>query len=473
VADTTSSTLITSTGATVIATRPRTHYANVGDDRYVAYQVFGDRPLDLVFVPTWISQIEALWEEPSVVRVLERMARFSRVILFDRRGTGLSDPVTGAPTLEERMDDVRAVLDAVGSERAALFGFSEGGPMSALFAATYPSRVSALILYGMAPRALRAPDYPWGREPSERPQEWDRIAATYGYAEDLLLDVWGRTTDVEAMSPGAIGDERVYEWLGRLQRLAAGPGAALEILRTIAETDVRDVLPTISVPTLIIHRAGDTIVPVEVGRYVASLMPEAKYVELPGVDHLPILGDSDLILDEMEEFLTGMRHEPEPDRVLSTILFTDIAGSTERAAELGDRRWRDLLATHNEAVRRELALFRGREVKTTGDGFLATFDGPARAIRCACAIVHAMRPLGIEIRAGLHTGECEVMDGDIGGLAVHIAARVAGHAAASEVLASRTVIDLVAGSKLEFQPRGTHRLKGVPGKWQLYTCVSE
>jgi class 3 adenylate cyclase len=447
---------------------PETRYARSGPV-HIAYQVVGDGPVDLVYVPSWLSQVEALWEEPAVVRFIERVTSFARLILFDRRGTGLSDPVIGAPTLEERMDDVRAVLDAVGSRRAALFGFSEGGPMSALFAATHPARTSALILYGTAPRALRAPDYPWGRAPEDDPTlHWDEIAERWGQVDDVGIDVWGRIVEVSRMSPSAAGDERLQRWLARVLRLSASPGAAREIVRAIAETDVRDVLPLIRVPTMILHRVEDAIVPIEVGRYVASLMPRARYIELDGCDHLPVLGDSDAVIGEIEEFLTGMRQEREPDRVLATILFTDIADSTRHAVELGDKRWRDLLLMHDHVVRHQLERFAGREVKTIGDGFLATFDGPARAIRCARAIVEAMRPLGIEARAGLHTGECEVIGEDIGGLAVHIAARVSALAGRGEVLASRTVTDLVAGSKIRFAARGEHALKGVPGTWELF-----
>ncbi len=443
------------------ALRPETRYAKSGDT-HIAYQVLGDGPIDLVYVPSWISQVEQLWEEPSLVRFMERLLTFSRLILFDRRGTGLSDPVVGAATLEERMDDVRAVLDAVGSERAALFGFSEGGPMSALFAATYPARTSALILYGTTPREMWAPDFPLGRGTAERESFYT-----------MMLRDWGSGAGIEVLAPSAVDDEAFRRWLGRLERLAASPGSARRIISAIEETDVRQILPTISVPTLVLHRSGDLMVPVEIGRYVASLIPHAKYVELPGDDHLPVPGDSDQILDEIEEFLTGMRQDHEPDRILATILFTDIVGSTERAGELGDRRWRDLLESHYEVVRKELSRFRGTEVKTIGDGFLATFDGPARAIRCADAILQATRPLGIELRAGLHTGECEMMEGDIGGLAVHIAARVSGLAGPGEVLVSRTVADLVAGSDLKFTDRGTHTLKGIRGKWQLFAVVSD
>jgi class 3 adenylate cyclase len=444
-------------GLSDIVLPPDTHYARSGDV-HIAYQVVGERPIDLVYVPSWGSQVEQLWEEPSLVRLLRRLLSFCRLILFDRRGSGLSDPVVGAPTLEERMDDVRAVLDEVGSRRAALLGFSDGGPMSALFAATYPERTSALVLYGTTPRELWAPDFPWGRTLAQRRQ-----------LVELMLGDWGHGSGIELVAPSAAEDETFRRWFARMQRLSASPGTALEIMRTIEQIDVRRVLPTIRVPTLVLHRAGDRLVPVEAGRRVAELIPDATYVELPGDDHLPMLGDSDGVVDEIEEFLTGTHHERESDRVLATILFTDIVGSTRRASQLGDRRWRDLLEGHHRIVRRELARFRGREVKTVGDGFMATFDGPARAIRCASAIVGSVRALGIEVRAGLHTGECEVMGEDIGGLAVHIAARVAAAAGPGEVLASRTVTDLVAGSRIEFTERGGARaLKGVPGRWQLF-----
>ena len=441
------------------ALQPETRYAKSGDV-HIAYQVLGDGPIDLTYVPSWISQVEQLWEEPSLVRFIERLLTFARLIIFDRRGTGLSDPVVGAATLEQRMDDVRAVLDAVGSKRTALFGFSEGGPMSALFAATYPARTSALILYGTTPRELWAPDFPLGRGTEERESFYT-----------MMLRGWGTGAGIEILAPSAAGDAAFRRWLGRMQRHAASPGSARRIIRTIEETDVRQVLPTISVPTLVLHRSGDLMVPVEIGRYVASMIPHAKYVEIPGNDHLPVPGDSDRILDEVEEFLTGMRLDHEPDRTLATILFTDIVGSTERAAELGDRRWRDLLESHYDMVRKELDRFRGMEVKTIGDGFLATFDGPARAIHCAEAIIQAVPALGIELRAGLHTGECEIMDGDIGGLAVHSAARVSALAGPGEVLISRTVADLVAGSNLRFTDRGSHVLKGIQGEWQLFALV--
>ena len=450
---------------------PAIRYARSGE-MHVAYQVVGDGPIDLVYVPSWLSQVEALWEEPAVVRFIERVTAFARLILFDRRGTGLSDPVIGAPTLEERMDDVRAVLDAVGSPRAALFGFSEGGPMSALFAATHPARTSALILYGTAPRALRAPDYPWGRAPEDDPtRHWDELAERWGQVDDVGIDVWGRVRSVAQMSPSAAGDERLQRWLARVLRLSASPGAARDIVRAIAATDVRDVLPLIRVPTLILHRVDDATVPIEVGRHVASLMPRARYIELPGCDHLPILGDTDAVIGEIEEFLTGMRQEREPDRVLATILFTDIADSTRHAVELGDKRWRDLLLTHDHVVRHQLERYCGREVKTVGDGFLATFDGPARAIRCALAIRESLRSLGLDVRAGVHTGEVERRPGENPrGIAVHVCSRVAALAAGGEVLVSATTHDLVAGSGLVFDDRGEHELKGVEGKRRLFAA---
>ena len=447
---------------------PKTRYALSGHV-HIAYQVVGHGPIDLVYVPSWIAHVEAMWEEPAVARFAERLGSFARLILFDRRGTGMSDPVAaGAATLEDRMDDVRAVLDAVGSERAALFGFSEGGPMAALFAATYPHRTSALILYGMQPRALRAPDYPWAPTLAEAMRNQAAVLRGWGDPDEQLFDMWTGVGGVEMLAPSVAHDPRFRSWLARVVRLAASPGAATEIMRAIAETDVREILPTIRVPTLILHRTGDRAVPVEAARWVAGRMPHARYVELAGEDHLPVVGDSDAIVDEVEEFLTGMRHTWEPERSLTTILFTDIVDSTRHAAEFGDRRWRDALAAHDQAVRVELERHRGREVKTMGDSFLATFDGPARAIRCALAIMRAVHPLGLQLRAGLHTGECELVEGDLAGLAVHIAARVLAAAAPGEILASRTVTDLVAGSKIPFRDRGVHELKGVPGEWQLF-----
>jgi class 3 adenylate cyclase len=439
--------------------QPETRYTQSGEI-YIAYQVVGDGPLDLMLVPGFVSHLEYRWEDPGLARMLGRLASFSRLITFDKRGTGLSDRTAGLDTLEQRMDDVRAVMDAVSSERAALFGYSEGGPMSALFAATYPERTVALVLYGTYARRAWAPDYPWGRTP----EEWQRLVET-------IRTEWGGPMGITTWGPSVAADERFRRWWATYLRLAASPGAAIAIQQMNMEIDVRHVLPVIRVPTLIVHRTGDRMARAGQARYMAEQIPGAKYVELPGDDHIPWVGDADAIVDEVEEFLTGARPGAEPDRVLATVLFTDVVGSTERAAELGDRRWRDLLDSHHAVVRKELSRFRGREVSTAGDGFLATFDGPARAIRCAGAITEAVKPLGLEVRAGLHTGEIELMGDDVAGLAVHIAARVAASAGPGETLASSTVKDLVAGSGIRFVDRGPHTLKGIPDEWRLFTVV--
>ncbi len=442
-------------------TAPKTQYAKSGDV-HIAYQVSGSGPLDLVWVPGFVSHLECQWEHPWSVRFLERLSSFSRLIRFDKRGTGLSDRVGGIPTLEQRMDDVRAVMDAVGSQRAALFGISEGGPMSLLFAATYPQRTSALVLYGSYARRSWAPDHPsgWTEE------EWRVVL-------DTIEKGWGDVVGLDLWAPSGVGDESYKQWWATYRRLAASPGAALAVMQMNKEIDVRHLLPSVRVPTLILHRTGDRVTRIEQARYLAEHVPGARLVEFPGIDHAPWVGDSDAILDEIEEFLTGVRHHAEADRVLATVLFTDIVGSTERAAALGDRGWRALLDSYYAAVRRELARFRGREIDTAGDGVFATFDGPARAIRCAGAINAAVRPLGIEVRAGLHTGECEVMGEKVGGIAVHIGARVASQASSGEVLVSNTVKDLVAGSGLRFEDRGVHALKGVPGEWRLFAVAPE
>jgi pimeloyl-ACP methyl ester carboxylesterase len=443
---------------------PETRYARSGDLN-IAYQVTGEGPRDLVYVPGWVSNVELMWEQPATAHFLERLASFSRLILFDKRGTGLSDRVSNdeLPTLELRMDDVRAVLDAVDSQRAALFGHSEGGNMSALFAATYPERTTALITLGcFAKRRDPDDDYPWAPTAENREEA----------AADVELN-WGRlrSEDVEYYAPSHAGDESYVRSLERYMRGGASPGAAAFLLRMNSYIDIRSVLPSIRVPTLVLHRTGDHDVNVSEGRYLASRIPGARFVELPGADHLITARDADTIADEIEEFLTGTRPAPEPDRVLATVLFTDIVGSTERAAELGDRRWRDLLGTHDAAVRRELERFRGREVDTAGDGFLATFDGPARAVRCALSAGDAVRQLGVEIRAGIHTGECELDGSKIRGIAVHTGARIASLAGPGEVLVSQTVKDLVSGSGLAFDDRGLHALKGVPGEWRIYAAV--
>ncbi len=432
--------------------RPETRYARSGDVN-IAYQVVGGGPRDLVLVPGWLSNIEAFWEEPSAARFFERLASFSRLLLFDKRGTGLSDRVADMPDLETRMDDVRAVMDAVRSTRAALVGYSEGGPMCALFAATYPERTTAVVTIGSFPRRTWTPEYPYGPTREE-----------YAAFADATVRDWGGPVGLETRAPSLAHDARFREWWARFLRMSASPGANRALLKMNAEIDIRHILPAIRVPTLIIHNVGDRAVPVEASRYMAERIPGAKYVELPGNDHLPFVGNAAAILDEIEEFLTGVRRGPETDRVLATVMFTDIVDATRKAAELGDRRWRDLLDAHHTVVREQLAKFRGREIDTAGDGFLAAFDGPARAVRAACSISDGVRPLGLEIRAGLHTGECEVMGPKLGGIAVHIGARVAALGQAGEVLVSSTVRDLVAGSGLRFEDRGTHALKGVPGE---------
>lgn len=442
---------------------PETKYAKSGDVN-VAYQVVGDGPIDLVYVPGIISHLDVFWEEPAYARSLERLASFSRLILFDKRGQGLSDrlPPTQLPTLEERMDDVRAVMDAAGSERAALFGWSEGGSLAAFFAATYPQRTTALLLYGAPARFVEDDDYPQGIP-------WD-VAEVFVAS---MKESWGTAALLHLFAPNAVGDERFEAWWGRYARQAASPAAAEAIMRMALDTDVRHILGAIRVPTLVLHRDEDGLIPIEHARFIAERIPGARLVELPGEDHLWFVGDTDTILDEIEEFVTGARAPRDPDRILATVVFTDIVASTERAAQLGDRRWRELLEDHNRCVRRELDRFQGREVKTTGDGLFAAFDGPARAIRCACAIRDATRRLGLDIRAGIHTGECEVMNGDLGGIAVHIGARVLAEAGPGEVLASRTVTDLVAGSGIDFSERGARVLKGVPGEWQLFAVADD
>lgn len=436
----------------------RTEYAK-SEDGHVAYQVVGSGPLDLVFIPNWASNLDVWWDDPGHRRFLNRLASFSRLICFDKRGTGVSDPVPLAalPTLEQWLDDVRVVMDAAGSERAALFGWGEGGPMAMLFAATYPERTTALVLGDTFARLVRDEDYPHGL-PAERAPAF----------LDAVVRGWGRGPHLDVLNPSVASDPRYREWWSRYQRLSISPGAVTAMYATLLGIDLRPVLPAIRVPTLVVHRGGDAHIRAGHGRYLADHIPGARFVELPGDDHDFSVGDVEAVVDEAEEFLTGDRHPPDADRVLATVLFTDICKSTERAAELGDRRWGQLLAAHHAAVRRELARFRGREVKTAGDGFLATFDGPARAVRCAAAVVEAARTLGVAVRTGVHTGECEVNDDDISGIAVHIAARVLDAAGAGEVLVSSTVKDLVAGSDLRFVDRGARALRGVPGEWHLY-----
>src|SRR5215218_9909522 len=442
---------------------PETRYAKNGDVS-IAYQVVGEGPLDLVLVHGWVQSFDAGWEIEPLRRFYDRLASFSRLILFDKRGTGLSDrvPVDDLPTLETRMDDVRAVMDVVGAERAALFGHSEGGAMSALFAATYPERTQALVMSGAAARTRWAPDYPYGAT--------DEAIAEL---ESAILEHWG--IDVVRMliaelAPSIADDEELVQAHTRAALRAASPAAAAALTRMSAMIDIRHLLQAIRVPTLVMHRTDEVLA--DASRYVGERIPNAKVVELPGTDHMPWLGDQDAALDEIEEFLTGIRPHPALDRVLATVLFTDIVGSTELVADLGDRRWRDLLEHHNTVVRVQLKRFRGRELNTAGDGFLATFDGPARAVACAVSIRDAARALGLQIRFGLHTGELEMQGTEVRGIAVHTGARVAGKAGPGEVLASSTVKDLVSGSGLQFEDRGSHELKGVPGEWRLYAVTN-
>jgi class 3 adenylate cyclase len=440
---------------------PETHYAKVGDV-HIAYQVVGDGPLDLVLIPEWFSHLEASWDVAPLARTLQRLGSFSRLIMFDKGGSGLSDPVplTELPSLEVWIEQVQAVMDAVGSERAALLGDGGGGPMAIMFAATHPERVAALVLVNSFARVARSPDYPAGMptEVLERFPEW-------------LKNAWGTGRTLRVAAPSAPMGGPVYDAYTRLERVSASPGTVKAIMSMVLELDVRPVLSTISAPTLVIHRAGNDYVGAEHGRYLAEHIPTARYVELPGRDHHYFFGDADGLLDEVQEFLTGVRAPAEPDRVLATILFTDVVSSTGRTAELGDRRWREVRGGLDATLQRQVERFRGTLIAGTGDGALSTFDGPARAIHCARSISEAVRGLDLEVRSGLHTGELELLAGDVGGFAVNLAARVVEQAEAGEVLVSRTVVDLVAGSGLDFENRGMHSLKGVPEKWQLYALA--
>ena len=445
---------------------PETRYARSGDVS-IAYQVTGDGPFDVVRVPPFLSHVELEWEVPMIAEFARRLSSFCRLIRFDKRGTGMSDRVGDVPTLETRMDDVRAVMDAAGSERAALIGHSEGAAMSILFAATYPDRCWALVLDGGFPRERWAPDYPWGYRDED-------------YRDDeSKLREWGTTENslavAESIAPSA--DDEDKQGLARLIRSSASPGAVRALARMNQDIDVRHVLSAIRVPTLVTNRSGDRVEVAHGSRFMADAIPGARHKELPGSDHAMFTSHETLV-PAIERFLTdawGDREtqDAEFERVLATVLFTDIVGSTARAAELGDARWRELLGAHHEVIRRQLVRFRGRELDTAGDGFFASFDGPARAIHCACAVTEAVRELGIEVRAGLHTGECEQMDGKVGGIAVHIGARVASEAEPGEVLVSSTVKDLVAGSGIAFAERGSFQLKGVPDEWRLYAVARE
>jgi pimeloyl-ACP methyl ester carboxylesterase/class 3 adenylate cyclase len=444
-----------------VTMRPETKYVKSGEV-HIAYQVFGEGPFDIVFIPGFVSNVEWYWEAPPIAEFFQRLASFSRFILFDKRGTGLSDrvPIAELPTLEQRMDDVRAVLDAVGSKQAVVFGVSEGGPMAALFAATYPNRTSGLILYGAMAKWMRSADYPWAPD-HEGFEGKGRFAP--------MVENWGTAESLKWFGPTVAEAEPVRQWWAMFLRLGASPAASVALDRMNLSIDIRPLLSAIAVPTLVLHRTGDMIATLEEGRYLAEHIPGAKFVELAGTDHVPVVGGVDAIINEVQEFVTGERGVVEPDRVLATILFTDIVNSTGRVAEMGDQRSQDLLDMHHALLRKQIDRFHGRAIRSTGDGILATFDGPARSIRCILAVVNELRRLGIEIRAGLHTGEIDLVGNDIGGIAVHIAARVMAKAGASEVWTSSTVKDLVTGSGITFGDRGMHSLKGIPGEWHLFS----
>ncbi len=438
--------------------QPKTQYVRSGEV-HIAYQVVGNGPLDIIYVPGWLSHVELAWELPDLAAAFEQLASFARLILFDKRGTGMSDRVPNhrLPGLEERMEDMSAVLDAVDSKRAAIFGASEGGSMSMLFAATYPQRTTALCTFGCFTRRIWGPDYPWAPTPAERQASYEAIERDW-------------STALGEIAPSL--DQKKLDELVTYLRRCVSPGAAIALLKMNTQIDVRAILPSIRVPSLVMHRQDDRDVKIEEGRYLAEQIPGARFVEFPGTDHVWWTESRDAIVDEIQQFLTGTKPDREPDRVLATVLFTDIVAATERLVGRGDRPWLELLEKHHALVRIELARFRGREVKTVGDAFIAVFDGPARAVRCACAIREAVTSLGLDIRAGLHTGEIELTDDDIGGIAVHIGARVAAVAQPGEVLVSSTVRDLVAGAAISFIDRGAQVLKGVPGERQLFAATS-
>jgi class 3 adenylate cyclase len=445
-----------------MAQQPETRYAK-GPEGNIAYQIVGDGPIDLVVVPGWFSHVDMLWGDPGWVTFVGELASFARVILYDKRGTGLSDPVDGVPTLESRADDLRAVLDAAGSDRAALFGFSEGGPISVLFAASHPQRVRALILYGTYASGSIEDDGSPGRA------KWAAVMHNIRAS----IEHWGEGHTVDWAAPSLSHSTLYRRAVGALERAGMSPRMALLTWQAgLTQVNVRDILGSVRVPTLVLHRK-DEVTPVEFGRELAASIPGARLVELDGVDHYPAVGDIKSITEEVEQFLTGQRHEHPPDRVLATVLFTDIVDSTRRAAELGDRNWRELLERHDEITSTEITRFQGRVIKHTGDGFLATFDGPTRAVRCASSLAERIPAMGIDIRSGLHTGECERRGEDIGGIAVHIGARIAALAKPREVLVSSTVKDLVNGSGIAFQDRGAHVLKGVPGQWKLFAAAGQ
>ena len=436
-----------------------TRYADSGGLK-IAFQIFGQGDLDLVFIPGWVSNVEHVWTMPEFAEFGTRLARFARVVLIDRRGTGLSDPIAGAPTLEERMDDVRAVMDAVGWQRAVIWGTSEGGQMAILFAASFPERTRALLLYGTFARIAQSNDYQFG-VPDNRHQKW----------MSLVDRLWGKGELSKAFAPNRAHDVAFVKQMGKLERMAMSPGTASKLFRISYETDVRHVLPSVRVPTLILHRLGDQVVSIERSRYLADHIQNAQYVELPGDDHIPWIGDQQRLIDEARQFLTGDRPMPDVDRVLTTILFCDIVDSTAHAARIGDLAWRAVLERFYALADGRLRVFRGRKLDTAGDGLFAAFDGPARAVRCGVELCTGASALGLQLRVGVHTGECEVLGEKYSGIAVHLGARVAASAEPGQVVVSSTVKDLVAGSGITFRDLGMRELRGVPGAWNLYCAT--
>ncbi|HEY7750200.1 MAG TPA: adenylate/guanylate cyclase domain-containing protein [Aestuariivirgaceae bacterium] len=438
---------------------PRTLYTKSGNVS-IAYQVTGDGPIDLVFAPGWVSNVEYAWENPDYARLITRLSSFSRFIRFDKRGTGLSDRDVKPSTLEQRVDDIRAVMDAVGSERAALLGMSEGGNMSVMFTATHPERSAALVLFGCFARAKWAPDYPWGSTQQQR----DAF-------NDLMEKNWGDPVALDEAAPSVANDEAARSWFGAYLRHSGSPSAVRALSDLNFQLDMRAILPSVRVPTLVLHRKGDRWYSVAEAEYLAEHIPGAKLVILPGDDHIIWWGDQERVVGEVQEFLTGTRAAPPTERVLLTVLVTDIVGSTQKAAEMGDLKWKDVLQLHDAAVRRELGNFDGQEINTTGDGFVLAFTGPTRAIQCSLAIKQRLERLGLGMRAGLHTGECERRGHDLSGLAVHVASRITSKASSNDILVSNTVRDLVVGSDIRFAEMGRHSLRGVPGEWPLYSVV--
>ena len=429
---------------------------------HIAYQVTGDGPIDVIYVPGWVSHVELAWEEPLLARFLARLASFSRLITFDKRGTGLSDrvPLDDLPTMGERMDDLKAVMDAVGSKKAAVIGFSEGGNLSALFAATYPERVTALVMFGTFAKRIWSPDYPWAPTPEQRERDYD-----------LVENNWGREMDIAHYVPSKMNDPEFIQRLTTYFRRSASPSAAVALLRMNTQIDIRRVLPYIHAPTMVMHRTGDRDVNVEEGKWIAERIPNATFVELPGEDHMPWVGDQDSILDAIEEFLTGVPPTGDFDRVLTTVLFTDIVGSTELIVEMGDEAWRRILTDHNRVVREKLRQFKGQEIDTTGDGFLIAFDAPARALSCAQNIIASTQAMGLELRIGIHTGEVHKVGADMTGIAVHIAARILDKAESGEIYVSESTKCLVPDSSFHFVEKGNFKLKGVPEEKRLYTVI--